>query len=184
MNQLLLWGSTLAAAVWLVGCSSTQERPEDRVDAEIAAAEQQQGVVVASGVVTDERRASGAIIHESESAGASGAVITSPFVGRPIAEILNDPDSGVAQQVFYFEYDSSSLDEASRTKLLQHAQLMRERLELTVVLEGHADERGSREYNLALGERRAQAVARIFALEGIAQSGFVASASARSDQSP
>ena len=64
--------------------------------------------------------------------------------------------SGVPDRVF-FATNSSSLTTASRDTLRKQANYLRKNKALNVVLEGHADERGTREYNLALGERRANA---------------------------
>jgi peptidoglycan-associated lipoprotein len=62
--------------------------------------------------------------------------------------------SGVKDRVFYAT-NSSSLTTASRDTLRKQANYLRKNKKLNVVLEGHADERGTREYNLALGEKRA-----------------------------
>jgi len=62
--------------------------------------------------------------------------------------------SGVADRVF-FATNETALTTASRETLRKQAAWLRKNSKLTVVLEGHADERGTREYNLALGERRA-----------------------------
>ena len=59
--------------------------------------------------------------------------------------------------VFYFEFDSSSLTEDARAQVDAHVQALLGNND-SVLLEGHTDERGTREYNLALGERRANAV--------------------------
>ena len=64
--------------------------------------------------------------------------------------------SGVKDRVF-FATNSSQLTTASRDTLRKQASWMRKNKNLNVVLEGHADERGTREYNLALGEKRANA---------------------------
>jgi peptidoglycan-associated lipoprotein len=64
--------------------------------------------------------------------------------------------SGVKDRVFYAT-NSSQLTTASRDTLRKQADWMRKNKKLNVVLEGHADERGTREYNLALGEKRANA---------------------------
>lgn len=58
----------------------------------------------------------------------------------------------------YFEYDSSQVSPSERGKLDSVASELRSRSNVGLVVEGHCDERGSREYNLALGERRALAV--------------------------
>ena len=65
--------------------------------------------------------------------------------------------TGVADRVF-FATNKSTLTTASRDTLRKQAAWMRKKKDLTFTIEGHADERGTREYNLALGERRANAV--------------------------
>jgi peptidoglycan-associated lipoprotein len=60
------------------------------------------------------------------------------------------------QEVVYFEFDSSELDEASRAKLEENAGWLKQDPERTLTIEGHTDEVGTPEYNLGLGERRAQ----------------------------
>jgi len=69
--------------------------------------------------------------------------------------------------VFYFEYDSATLTAAAREALDAHIALLGT-IDRSVRLEGHTDERGTREYNLALGERRANAVRDYMAGSGIA----------------
>ncbi len=72
-------------------------------------------------------------------------------------------------RIVYFEFDKSTLLPEARAILNAHA----ERLKSTggrIVLEGHADERGTREYNLALGERRAQSVQSYLAIQGVPRS--------------
>jgi peptidoglycan-associated lipoprotein len=67
----------------------------------------------------------------------------------------------------YFAYDSSAVDEENRAIVEAHAAYLAANKNIKVVFEGHADERGSREYNLALGERRAQAVERMVRVLGL-----------------
>ncbi len=67
---------------------------------------------------------------------------------------------------FYFEYDSSDLKPEAMRALDVHARDLKANGN-RVVLEGHADERGTREYNMALGERRAKAVQRYLVLQGV-----------------
>lgn len=67
---------------------------------------------------------------------------------------------------FYFEYDSSDLKPEAMRSLDVHARDLKSNGN-RVVLEGHTDERGTREYNMALGERRAQAVQRYLVLQGV-----------------
>ena len=75
------------------------------------------------------------------------------YTGTDTVEYLAD---GVPDRVF-FATNESILTTRSRDTLRKQAGWLRENSEVTVVLEGHADERGTREYNLALGERRANA---------------------------
>lgn len=67
----------------------------------------------------------------------------------------------------YFEYDSTTVTDDSRSLIEAHAQNLLDNPGVSVVLEGHADERGTREYNLALGERRSLAVAEIMVAYGV-----------------
>ena len=75
------------------------------------------------------------------------------YTGTDTVEYLA---SGVPDRVF-FARNASVLTTASRETLRKQAAWLRKNSDITVVLEGHADERGTREYNLALGERRANA---------------------------
>lgn len=69
-------------------------------------------------------------------------------------------------KILYFEYNSSAIDERSRIIATRHAQHLGKNGGANVNLEGHADERGTRDYNLALGERRAQTVAQLMSAAG------------------
>ncbi len=66
--------------------------------------------------------------------------------------------------VLYFPYDGTEIDETSTKQIIKHANFMRNNTTLNLRLEGHADERGTREYNLALGENRALSVKEILGL--------------------
>jgi peptidoglycan-associated lipoprotein len=82
---------------------------------------------------------------------------------------LNDPNSPLSQRVLYFDLDSSQVKEEDRAIIKVHAEFLSAHPEISVVLEGHADERGSREYNIALGEKRAKSVQQLFTLQGVAE---------------
>lgn len=68
----------------------------------------------------------------------------------------------------YFDYDESNLSDDTRDKLSRNADLLKSNAQFSVTIEGHADSRGTSEYNLALGERRANAVRDYLASLGIA----------------
>jgi len=84
----------------------------------------------------------------------AGMMTSDVYTGSDTVEYLA---SGVKDRVF-FATNKSTLTTASRDTLRKQAAWMRKKSKVTVSVEGHADERGTREYNLALGERRANAV--------------------------
>lgn len=79
---------------------------------------------------------------------------------------LDDPTSPLSVRILYFDYDSSEILPAYREVLEAHGNYLVQNPNITISLEGHADERGSREYNLALGERRSQSAKRHMMLLG------------------
>ena len=83
----------------------------------------------------------------------SGDIDGDVYTGKETVEYLA---TGVPDRVF-FATNKSSLTTASRATLRKQATFLRKNKNLNVTIEGHADERGTREYNLALGERRANA---------------------------
>lgn len=80
---------------------------------------------------------------------------------------LNDPNSPLSIRTVYFAFDSSEITAESNDVLIEHARFLSFNPSVQVVLEGHADERGTRGYNLALGERRAKSVQELFAAQGV-----------------
>lgn len=99
-----------------------------------------------------------------EGAVATGAAGAGTFQGMSI----DDPNSPLSRRVIYFEYDSSNILAEDQDLLVSHAAYLAANPGQGVTLEGHADERGSREYNIGLGDRRSQAVRRILELHGVA----------------
>jgi peptidoglycan-associated lipoprotein len=83
---------------------------------------------------------------------------------------LDDPQSLLSVRIIYFEYDSSDVKPEDRTTVEAHASYLVANPDTIITLEGHADERGSREYNLALGENRSQTVKRQMTLLGASPS--------------
>jgi len=85
-------------------------------------------------------------------------------------EYLEDPSAGELGSVIYFDYDSSEVRAADQDLVARHAMNLGNDGMARVRLEGHADERGSREYNIGLGERRAQAVRQLLLIQGVSAS--------------
>jgi len=79
---------------------------------------------------------------------------------------LKDPNNLLSQRVIYFDYNQSSIRPEYMVLINTHAKLAAKFPQLNMRLEGHADERGSREYNLALSEQRASSVRRIMGTQG------------------
>ena len=82
-------------------------------------------------------------------------------------DALDDPDSVLAIRVIYFEYDSSNIRDEFQSVISAHATYLIDNPNAFLVLEGHADERGTREYNMALGERRANSVKNAMLMQGV-----------------
>lgn len=144
MKQLPVAGKVLTllfAAVFIVACSSNDTKETE--DTSTASAQQ---------MAEDARLAAEQAAADAE---ASSAV-----------QQLEDAAASVGN-IFYFEYDSATLTASARAALDAHIALLGTN-DRSVRLEGHTDERGTREYNLALGERRANAVRDYMAGSGIA----------------
>jgi len=100
----------------------------------------------------------------TEGAGGGGGVQVSPLEAERqarLAELMR-------QLVVYFDYDQAEILPEFNALLQAHGQYLAQNPNTQVRLEGHTDERGSREYNIGLGERRAQAVRRVLMLQGVA----------------
>ena len=81
-------------------------------------------------------------------------------------DAIKDASSPLSQQVIYFDFNASTIKSEYRDLITWHGRYLATNSDMKVRLEGHTDERGSREYNVALGDRRAQAVSRILMFQG------------------
>lgn len=98
----------------------------------------------------------------------NGTYATATTPNNDLGDFYDDPQYGInvvagpsapqRDRVVYFAFDSANLDNRSINVLQQHAQYLRAHPQTQVVLEGHTDQRGTPDYNIALGERRAYAV--------------------------
>ncbi len=89
--------------------------------------------------------------------------VTSSIIPGSLADFINQAGSDRVR----FAYDSYELDDTARAILSKQAQWLTQYNAVRVTVEGHADERGTREYNLALGDRRATAVKNFLAAQGL-----------------
>jgi peptidoglycan-associated lipoprotein len=85
------------------------------------------------------------------------------------SQAYDDAAAASLDTIFYFDFDKSELRVDVRAALDEHATYLRNKSGI-VRLEGHADERGTREYNLALAERRARAIANYLSIQGVPNS--------------
>jgi peptidoglycan-associated lipoprotein len=90
-----------------------------------------------------------------------------------VAPVVTDPAAGSiagpanVARIIYFDYDSYVIKPEFQSLIEAHARFLKANNSRRVAVEGHTDERGGREYNLALGQRRAEAVRRSFGLLGV-----------------
>lgn len=98
--------------------------------------------------------------------GGPGGTGYGPGAGGTGDPMLDDPTSPLSKRIIYFMYDSYEVLPEYQEIISAHARYLASHPERSVILEGHADERGSPEYNIALGELRAKAVARLMQFQG------------------
>jgi len=117
-----------------------------------------------SATVTDK---STAVPSTTASTGSSSTTRTQPsqpMAGNP----LTDPNNPLSKRSVYFDYDSNSVKDEYRNLVQAHSRYMTaDKRDSRMRIEGNCDERGSREYNLALGQRRAEAVKRMMTVMGV-----------------
>lgn len=90
--------------------------------------------------------------------------------GSHLGPEFSDPNNPLSKQVIYFELDSSQIKQEYVPVVAAHAQYLASHPSQHVILAGHADERGSSEYNIALGEQRAKSVERMMRSQGVTAS--------------
>ena len=91
-----------------------------------------------------------------------------PFADKPLAaNPLKDPGNILSKRSIFFDYDSNLVKDEYKPVVAAHARHLQQNRAAKMRVEGNADERGSREYNLALGQRRADAVRQMMQLLGV-----------------
>lgn len=144
-NTKILTAAILALG--LAACSTTKKADEEAAAAQAAA----------------DRAAAERAAAANASAASTGSSLDSQSLGAnaqsSAASKANELAAQLGVKTFHFDYDSSSIPSKDYTALRAHAAYLSKNAGARVRVEGHTDERGTREYNLALGERRAKAVA-------------------------
>ncbi len=122
-----------------------------------------------AGQVNEEAASEASVATAGESTTASTQASSAADAARVTAEQLKS-EAMAADTLFFFEFDKSDLSQDALDDLDAHAKFLAADRNAKVRLEGHADERGTRAYNLALGERRSNAVARYLVIQGVNRS--------------
>ncbi len=149
MKPVNLWLPLLVAlTLFIGGCESGGGTKPDQDRA---------GAEVVDGNGGDQN---GAGAGEAET---SGAHRPGEWTGNP----LDNPNSPLSKRVIYFDFDQSDIRPEFVDILRAHVAYLLEHPDVSLTLEGHTDERGSREYNIALGERRGNAVRDFMLAEGV-----------------
>ncbi len=114
---------------------------------------------------------SGVVIQPTPQTGtpSPGTQTTPVPQSRVGVDPLRDPANILSKRSVYFAYDSYTVDEQYRPMVEAHAKYLGGKSSANVLIQGNTDERGSREYNLALGQKRAEAVKRIMSASGVAE---------------
>ncbi|MFD1555298.1 peptidoglycan-associated lipoprotein Pal [Paraburkholderia silviterrae] len=113
---------------------------------------------------------SGVKTGENENTGAMSTQPNPNAVAQVNVDDLDNPNSPLAKRSVYFDFDSYSVKDDYQSLLQAHAQYLKTHPQRHVLIQGNTDERGSSEYNLALGQKRAEAVRRVLALDGVGDS--------------
>ena len=107
---------------------------------------------------------------ETRGGGPAVATVTTGGVesGR-LPAVLTDPKSILSKRSVYFDYDSYEVKSEYKDLVTAHAKFLAENRQFKMLIQGNTDERGSREYNLALGQKRADAIRKMLSLLGVAE---------------
>jgi len=140
MNKGLI--GTILLAVMLTACSSKPMKDAASVD--------------------DKSVSSAPSASVNDGAATSGAATSSMDVNP-----LKDPNNILSQRSVYFDFDKDDVKAEFRPLIEAHAKYLNQNSAASITLEGHADEIGTREYNLALGQRRSVSVKKVMNLLGV-----------------
>ncbi len=151
-----------AAVVLLTGCES----PSKVSNAALAPVETR-SPVAAAGAGATAAAATAATSSGTSQSGVSTVNLATPRSGTAGAVAGAAAMSAPAQRVVYFDFDSFVIKDEFQSLLDGHAKVLARTSGKRMVIEGHTDERGGREYNLALGQKRAEAVVKSLALLGV-----------------
>lgn len=168
MNKII-WPILLVLA--LSGCSSTGDKEatvEDRTSSKPVTTTT--ATPAQTGAAAKAASGGGAETTALEGAGLKGSSLDGKQIGESgsyTGDPRKDPASPLAKREVFFDYDSFVVKDEYRPMLEAHAAYLMSHRDVRLILQGNTDERGSREYNLALGQKRAEAVRKALAVMGV-----------------
>lgn len=113
---------------------------------------------------------SGVKLNDNANKGTVGQQPNPNAVAPVIVDELNNPNSPLAKRSVYFDFDSYTVRPDDQALLQAHAQYLKSHPDRRILIQGNTDERGTSEYNLALGQKRAEAVRRVLGTFGVPDS--------------
>lgn len=129
------------------------------------------GTTNGTNATVEDRTAGKTGTQSADTSGASGAGTTGSAMdgksGAYSGDPRKDPASPLSKRSIFFDFDSFVVKDEYRSVLEAHAGYLKAKRDSRVILQGNADERGSREYNLALGQKRAEAVRKALGVLGV-----------------
>ena len=159
------WMMAILVAAFISACATTQE---EILEDDGTTGDDQTMTEDGTGGEGSGSGAEATGIDSGDTDDGTAIVDTDPVDTVPMtaAEMLEQTDGALSNRTIYFEFDSAKLSSESIEILEVHGDFIAANGEVSVRLEGHTDERGSREYNIALGDRRAQSVRRVLLFQG------------------
>jgi len=155
MNKWIKIGLIIVPVMMIAACGTTATKKEAGAGAPVQSSEQPAGGATTTPVAPGGNGEATPLPGAAANSGTSG--------GSAETDLLS-------KKVVYFDFDSSTVHDSDRAIIEAHANYLAQHPAVKVTLEGHTDERGTREYNIGLGERRANAVKQLMLLSGVSPS--------------
>ena len=177
LSKFIVSGVMMA---FLAACSTTGETTDATTSTQAAQVAADNTSLAEAQALIEAAAAAKAAAAEAKALAAAAVQAAAKAAAKAAADAAQQAAANVAQQqqqaqeaaqalahIIYFDFDQSTIKAEFRTALNGHAAYLSQNPSASIVLEGHADERGTREYNIALGERRGNAVSRYLVVQGV-----------------
>ena len=151
MNKWIKFGLVIVPMMMIAACGTTATKKQAGAGAPVQGSEQPAGGATTTPVAPG---------GNADATALPGAAASGTGGSNAETDLLS-------KKVVYFDFDSSTVHDSDRAIIEAHANYLAQHSAVKVTLEGHTDERGTREYNIGLGERRANAVKQLMLLSGV-----------------